>query len=51
MLIIPDRVQNDYRMLPFEKAAIVEENKALLRRLAEYKPYLRINPTADNHHH
>jgi len=34
-----------------EKAAIVEENKALLQRLAEYKPYLKIDPTASNHQH
>jgi hypothetical protein len=44
----------NYIILPAgdtEKAGIIEENKDLLRRLAEYKPYLRIDPTADNHHH
>jgi hypothetical protein len=35
-----------------EKAAIIEENKDLLRRLAEYQSCLRIEPAiADNHHH
>ena len=37
-----------------EKAGIIEANKDLLRRLAEYKPYLKINtetsPATDHHH-
>src|SRR5450432_1041475 len=45
---------SNYIILPAgdtEKAAIIEENKDLLRRLAEYQSCLRIEPTADNHHH
>jgi len=44
----------NYIILPagdMETTRIVEENKDLLRRLAEYQSCLRIEPTADNHHH
>jgi hypothetical protein len=44
----------NYIILPAgdtEKARIIEENKDLLRRLAEYKPYLSIDSNADHHHH
>jgi hypothetical protein len=44
----------NYIILPAgdtEKARIIEENKDLFRRLAEYQPYFRIDPTASNHHH
>jgi hypothetical protein len=44
----------NYIILPAgdtEKARIIEENKDLLRRLAEYQPCLRIDPSADKHHH
>lgn len=34
-----------------EKAKIIEENKDLLRRLAEYKPYLKVDTDTDDHHH
>jgi hypothetical protein len=34
-----------------EKARIIEENKDLLRRLAEYKPYLKVDINAEGHHH
>ena len=44
----------NYIILPagdMEKAAIIEENKDLLRRLAEYKPYLKVDTNTDSHHH
>lgn len=44
----------NYIILPAgdtEKARIIEENKDLLRRLAEYKPYLKVDTSADSHHH
>ncbi len=44
----------NYIILPAgdtEKARIIEENKDLLRRLAEYKPYLKVDTNADSHHH
>ena len=45
----------NYIILPAgdtEKAEIIEKNKNLLRRLAEYRSCLSIEPaTADNHHH
>ena len=44
----------NYIILPAgdtEKARIIEENKDLLRRLAEYQPCLRIEPDAAGHQH
>jgi len=44
----------NYIILPAgdtEKAKIIEENKDLLQRLAEYQSCLRIEPGADSHHH
>ena len=34
-----------------EKAKIIEENKDLLRRLGEYKPFLKVDTNADSHQH
>jgi len=36
-----------------EKASIIEANKELIRRLAEYRPFLKVNtePTTSNHQH
>jgi len=42
----------NYIILPvgeMEKARIIDENKDLLRRLAEYKPYLKVEPGASHH--
>ncbi len=44
----------NYIILPAgdtEKAGIIEENKDLLRRLAEYKPYLKVDINANGHQH
>ncbi len=44
----------NYIILPAgdtEKARIIEENKDLLRRLEEYKAYLRVDTNPDSHHH
>lgn len=44
----------NYIILPagdMEKARIIEENKDLLRRLAEYKPILGVDVNAEGHHH
>lgn len=44
----------NYIILPVgdtEKATIIEKNKDLLRRLAEYKPYLKIEPSTVSHQH
>ena len=44
----------NYIILPagdIEKAKIIEENKDLLRRLAEYKTYLKVDTNTDAHHH
>jgi hypothetical protein len=44
----------NYIILPAgdtEKASIIKENQDLLQRLAEYQPYLRIEPMAGNHQH
>jgi hypothetical protein len=44
----------NYIILPagdVEKARIIEENKDLLRRLAEYQPYFKIESSADDHYH
>lgn len=44
----------NYIILPagdIEKARIIEENKDLLRRLGEYKPYLKVDANAESHHH
>jgi hypothetical protein len=44
----------NYIILPAgdtEKAKIIEENKDLLRRLAEYKSCLKVDPGDDSHHH
>jgi len=34
-----------------EKATIVEDGKGLLIRLAEYKPYFKLEPGSEQHHH
>jgi hypothetical protein len=34
-----------------EKEKIIEENKDLLQRLVEYKPYFKIEPNVASHHH
>jgi hypothetical protein len=34
-----------------EKATIVEDGKDLLKRLAAYKPYLKLEPSGEQHHH
>jgi hypothetical protein len=44
----------NYIILPAgdtEKAAIIKENQDLLRRLAEYQPYLMVEKSAADHHH